>query len=213
MVGGKPNCVKEIFDHFIPSTWLYKLTTTANIRLLDDPTDKTYRKTSMPEMEAVLGMALAASVAGFGAFEGYFSTAGVGDDSCFAGAGFGQFGINKNRAVVLLRFAHLSDGPEQPDGADQHWFIDGPCGEFNAHMAKVFKAGYLACMDESGPPWHGAEGEGNYNKNPHTTVCKRKPEPICAQFNDSGCALSDVMTYIEFEKAAGYTTQPAGTWT
>ena len=33
-------------------------------------------------------------------------------------------------------------------------------------------------------------------------MCKRKPEPVCAQFNDSGCALSGVMMKVEFESGA-----------
>ena len=122
----------------------------------------------------------------------------------FAGAGFGQFGISKNRAIVLLRFAHLSEGPDQPAGKDAYWFIDGPLGEFNEHMASKFRSGYLGCMDETGPMWRGAEGEGTYDKCPHVQVCHRKPEPVCAQLNDSGCAQSRVMCHVEYEKAAAY---------
>ena len=87
-----------------------------------------------------------------------------------------------------------------------HWFIDEPVEEFNEHMAKMYQASYLFCMDETGPMWHGKDGEGDYNKCPHTGYQPRKPEPVCIEFNDGGCAKSDVMTYIEYEKAAKHAT-------
>ena len=71
-------------------------------------------------------------------------------------------------------------------------------------MKTVYKSSYLSCMDESGPPWNGKEGEGDYNVCAHITVCKRKPEPVCAQFNDICDAITRVMTMVEFEKAKKY---------
>ena len=92
----------------------------------------------------------------------------------------------------------------QPEGKDANWFIDDRLEEFNEHMDKTFSSSYLGTMDESGPPWHGNEAEGNIGACPHITICKRKPESFCAQFNDAGCAKSNVLNYLEFEKAAKY---------
>ena len=196
-------CIGEMFDHLIPSTWLSKLTTTANESLFDEPLDKNYRKTSVSEMTCVLGLALGAAANGSGPFDSFFAR-DYDELGMFPKAHFGKFGVPKNRAEILLRAAHLSDGPLQPAGADPHWFIDGPLKEYNEHMASHLKPSWLGCVDESGPPWHGKEGEGDFNKCPHVMWVPRKPEPLCAEFNDSGCAICNVMMWVEYEKAAKY---------
>ena len=76
--------------------------------------------------------------------------------------------------------------------------------QFNDHMKKSYRTSYLSCMDETGPMWHGEEGEGNYNMCPHVTVVHRKPEPVCAEFNTMSDAIPRIMCYFEFEKAAVY---------
>ena len=201
---GDIDTVYKMWKHFVPTEWLPRLAATANDHLEDDPTDKNYRKTCSAEMECVLGLALAASINGSGPFDSFFSTA-IDDDAFFQGAGFGKYGVSKNRAKVLLRFSHLSYGPQAPAGKDPvHWFIDEPCKEYNEHMAKSIRPSFLATMDESGPPWHGAEKEGNYYACPHITVVKRKPEPVCAEFNDAGDSITGVLMYLEYEKAAKY---------
>lgn len=197
----------EIYDyykHLLPPSWLSRMAVIANKELQDDPANPNYRKTSAAELECVFGLALAASVHGSGPFDTYFSNAPLDDAGMFAGPGFGRFGINKNRALVLLRCAHLSDGPQQPAGEGPHWFIDPVIDEFNVHMKTHFKPSYLGCADESGPPWHGREEEADYNACPHTSFVPRKPEPLCAEFNTVGCALSRILNKLEFEKAAKY---------
>ena len=201
---GAVDTVYKFWKHFTPTEWVPRLSATANDHLEDDPIDKNYRKTCPAEMEVVCGLALAAAVNGSGPFDSFFSTA-IDDDTFFPGAGFGKYGVSKNRAQVLLRFSHLSYGPQAPAGKDPvHWFIDEPCKEYNEHMAKSIRPSFLATMDESGPPWHGAEKEGNYYACPHITVVKRKPEPVCAEFNDAGDSITGVMMYVEYEKAAKY---------
>ena len=76
-------------------------------------------------------------------------------------------------------------------------------------MKSSVRPSYLGTMDESGNVWHGAEGEGNFYKCPHITVVKRKPEPIVAEFNDACCARSEIMMYVEYEKAAKYHKESA----
>ena len=194
--------VYELWKHMLPETWLARYVETANKKLTLDAVDPNYRKTCVAEIEAVLGLALAASVHGSGPFDSYFGT-GYDESGLFQSPGFGRHGVNKNRSLILLRAMHLSHGPDQP-GDDPHWFIDGPLAEFNAHMAASVRPSWLGTMDESGNVWHGAEGEGDYNKCPHITVVKRKPEPIVGEFNDACCALSEIMMMVEFEKAAKY---------
>ena len=115
-----------------------------------------------------------------------FSHAPFDASGFFPGPCFGRFGVSKNRALIVLRAAHLSHGPMQPAGEGPHWFINKPLSEFREHMASTFKASWLRCMDESGPPWHGGEGEGDFNFNPHNMYIPRKPEPVCAEFNTAG---------------------------
>ena len=198
--GTSIDSLRMMANHLRPKEWMPRLVRTANKTLYDNPEDRNYRKTNECEMEAILGLMLAASVMGVGSFEECFSVVQA-DRSVCPPAAFGQFGITKNRALIIYRKSHLSDGPEQPAGADEHWYIDGPLAEFNISMANSYRSSWLNTMDESGPPWHGAEGVGNYNVCAHITVCHRKPEPVCAQFNDTCDSMTRVMTYIEFEKA------------
>ena len=175
----------------------------ANFKLDDASSDVNKRKTCEPEMKAILGLMLAAATNGLRSFESYFSV-GKDDESLFYGPAFGQYGISKNRALIVIRAATLSPGPQQPAGSDVHWFIDDRLAEFCAHINTVFRSCWISTGDETGPAWHGEEGEGDFDKCPHITVCKRKPEPVCAQFNDVCCAETKVMTFIEFEKAKKY---------
>ena len=160
--GTSIDSLRMMANHLRPKEWLPRLVRTANKTLYDNPEDRNYRKTNECEMEAILGLMLAASVMGVGSFEECFSVVQA-DRSVCPPAAFGQFGITKNRALIIYRKSHLSDGPEQPAGADEHWYIDGPLAEFNISMANSYRSSYLNTMDESGPPWHGAEGVGNYN--------------------------------------------------
>jgi hypothetical protein len=197
------NSMFKIFMHFCPPTWIKAFVDTANVTLLDDPIDKNYRQTTPGEMTAILGLELAASVLGVGNFSSCFAIQND-PDSLFPPAAFGQYGICKNRALIVGRAAHLSAGPQRPAGATPHWFIDDRLREFNDHMAMCYRSSWLGCMDETGPAWHGGEGEDDYNKCPHVTFVPRKPEPVCAEFNDIVCALSRVLVMLEYEKASKY---------
>ena len=199
----KPFDVYGAWKHLLPPTWLQKFVDTANRSLTPGAIDPNYRLTTVPEMECVLGLQLAAAVHGGAPFDSYFSSNDFDSSGLFPAPGFGRHGINKNRALVLLRSAHLSDGPMQP-GTDPHWFIDGPLAEFNEHMQASLRPSHLGCMDETGCVWRGGESEGDFKDCPHITVVKRKPEPIVAEFNDVCCASSCIMMKMEFEKAAKY---------
>ena len=191
------------FKHLLPPMWLERFARTANRSLTEDPIDKNYRKTTPAEIEAIFGECLAAALMGVDEFATCFAVS-PDPNSVFPPAAFGQYGISKNRALIIMRAAHLSDGPMQPPGESEHWFIDNPLEEFNTHMHNNFRPGWLGCMDESGPMWHGGEGIGDFRLNPHNSFVPRKPEPLCAEVNDSGCALSRVMTFLEFEKAKAF---------
>ena len=203
---GAVDSIYKHWKHFCPPTWLGKFVRSANTSgvLLDSPVDKNYRKTSEAEIEALLGETLAAAVTSVGSFDTCFAVL-KNEESLFPPGGFGQYGITKNRALTLIRAMHLSAGPEKPAGElDTHWFIDGPLEEFNEHMMGHFRSSYLFTMDETGPKWNGLEGEDDFNKCPHVSFVPRKPEPVCAEFNDSACALSRVMVRMEYEKALKY---------
>ena len=195
--------LRKLANHLRPPEWLPKLVSTANNTLYDNPQDPNYRKTTECEMEVILGMMLSAAVMGVGSLEECFAI-NTSNESICPPPGFGQYGVCKNRALIVYRKSHLSDGPQQPAGKDPNWLLDGPLSEFNNHLANSYRSSWLSTMDESGPPWHGAEGEGDYNICPHITVCHRKPEPICAQFNDTCDAITRVVTMVEFEKAKKY---------
>ena len=199
----EPIDVYALWKHLTPPTWLQKYVDTANRSLSADAIDPNYRLTNAAEMQCVFGLQLAAAVHGGAPFDSYFSNNDFDASGLFPAPGFGRHGVTKNRALILLRSAHLSDGPMQP-GTDPHWFIDGPLEEFNKHMQASLRPSHLGCMDESGCVWHGGEGEGDFKDCPHKTVVPRKPEPIVGEFNDICCASSQVMMKMEFEKAAKY---------
>ena len=196
--------VYKTFKHFLPPTWLQRMSDHANEHLFDHPTDINYRKTTPAEIECVLGLCGAAAVNGSGPFSSFFSNAPFDDSGFFPCPGFGRFGVSKNRALIVMRNMHLSPGPQQPAGEGPHWFIQGPCDELTAHMAASFKASWLATMDESGPPWHGWEAEGHFDACPHVMYVPRKPEPVCAEFNTAACSLTRILNKIEYEMAAKY---------
>lgn len=193
--------VYSIWKHMMPPTWIPKMVETANDKLFDAPVDQNYRKTCAAEVEVILGEMLAGACMGITSFEKCFA---ITSGTISPAAAFGQYGVSKNRALTVMRSMHLADGPQQPSGKETHWFLDETLGEFNRHMSICFSPSWLGTMDETGPMWHGAEGEGDFNACPHVSFVPRKPEPICAEFNDSACALSRVMTQLEFEKAKKY---------
>ena len=205
-LGGKSiTTIHGMWKHLIPPMWITKFVSTANLTLQEKPIDRNYRLTTEAEVEAILGEALAAAVASTGSFEKCFSISHGDNPTLFPAPAFGQFGITKNRAKIIMRAMHLSDGPQKPAGEkDTHWFMDSVLSQFNAHLKNSFRASWLSCMDETGPAWHGGEGENDFNKCPHLMYIQRKPEPVCAEFNDICCANARVLNYIEYEKAAKY---------
>ena len=205
-LGGKSiTTIHGMWKHLIPPMWITKFVSTANLTLQENPIDRNYRLTTEAEVEAILGEALAAAVASTGSFEKCFSISSGDNPTLFPAPAFGQFGITKNRAKIIMRVMHLSDGPQKPAGEkDTHWFMDSVLSQFNAHLKNRFRASWLSCMDETGPAWHGGEGENDFNKCPHLMYIQRKPEPVCAEFNDICCANARVLNYIEYEKAAKY---------
>jgi len=121
---GKQLDVYQLWKHMRPPEWMKRFADTANTQLDGASLDPNYRLTDSAECEVVLGLALAACVHGSGPFDSFFSNS-ADASGLFPSPGFGRHGVNKNRALILLRVMHLSHGPEQP-GADPHWFIDGP---------------------------------------------------------------------------------------
>ena len=174
------------FKHMTPEDWIPRMAARANEHLQAVPADQNYRKTTPGEVECILGMAGACAVHGSGPLSSMFSTAPFDASGFFPGPCFGRFGVSKNRALIVLRAIHLSHGPKQPVGEGPHWFINEPLREWREWMAAHFRSSWLRCMDESGPAWHGGEGEGDYNLCPHVMWVPRKPEPLCAEFNTAG---------------------------
>ena len=104
------NDIYTAWKHLIPPMWLPKLVETANNSLSDDNIDKNYRLTCKAEMECILGEQLGAAVEGLGDFSSCFAVTNS-PDTLFPPPGFGQYGVTKNRALIVSRAAHLSHGP------------------------------------------------------------------------------------------------------
>ena len=63
-------------------------------------------------VECILDLAGACAVHGSGPLSSMFSAAPYDPSGFFPGPQFGRFGVTKNRALIVLRAAHLSLGPE-----------------------------------------------------------------------------------------------------
>ena len=110
---GKQPDVYQLWKHMLHPEWMKRFADTANTQLDGDTLDPNYRLTDPAEIEVVLGLALAACVHGSGPFDSFFSNT-ADASGLFPAPGFGRHGVNKNRALILLRMMHLSHGPEQP---------------------------------------------------------------------------------------------------
>ena len=67
--------------------------------------------------------------------------------------------IKHNLKILIL------DSSDEDEDADSYERTD----EFNVHMRHCFRAGWLGTADETGPMWHGGEGEGDFNMCPHVS--------------------------------------------
>ena len=114
---GKQLDVYQLWKHMRPPEWMKRFADTANTQLDGASLDPNYRLTDSAECEVVLGLALAACVHGSGPFDSFFSNS-ADASGLFPSPGFGRHGVNKNRALILLRVMHLSHGPEQPGASN-----------------------------------------------------------------------------------------------
>ena len=115
---GKQLDVYQLWKHMLPPEWMKRFADTANKQLDGASLDPNYRFTDAAEVEVVLGLALAACVHGSGPFDSFFSNTPSDEFSLFPPPGFGRYGVNKNRALILLRMMHLSHGPDQPGASN-----------------------------------------------------------------------------------------------
>ena len=133
--------------------------------------------------------------------------------SIVSGAGLGQWGISKNRFVLLWacygRLYPLSELEPDTSNTDPWRFSDFWLRCFNQHMSRVVVPGWSLAPDEGMCPWDAPAGDRSFDI-PHSTFEPRKPKNIGAELKmtmegQSGiCLRAEVLKGAAFNSTAKY---------
>lgn len=134
-------------------------------------------------------------------------------DHVVNGPGLGQWGISKNRFVLLWKcFGQLYPMSElEPDTSNQDpWrFSDFWLRCYNPHMARTIVPGWSLAPDEGMCPWDAPAGDRPFDI-PHSTFEPRKPKNIGAELKMTMegqcgvCMLAEVLKGAAFNATAKY---------
>jgi hypothetical protein len=90
----------------------------------------------------------------------------------------------------IQRFLMYTD-VRAPTFVDKFWEIRQMIKAWNAHMANVFLAGWVICLDESMSIWH------QKWTCPGWIFCPRKPHPFGNEYHTACCALTNILFSID----------------
>ena len=137
-------------------------------------------------------------------------------DHIINGAGLGQWGISKNRFLLLwTAFGQLHPQSElEPDtsNTDPWRFSDFWLRCFNDHMSRIIVPGFSLAPDEGMCPWDAPAGD-RPGDIPHSTFEPRKPKNIGAELKMTMegqcgvCVLAEVLKGADFNATAKYTDE------
>ena len=109
---------------------------------------------------------------------------GSSADHIISGAGLGQWGLSKNRFVLLWgcwgKLYPLSELEQDTSNTDPWRFSDFWLRCFNTHMARTIVPGFSLAPDEGMSPWDAVEGDWPFDI-PYSTFEPRKPKHIGAE--------------------------------
>ncbi len=96
----------------------------------------------------------------------------------------------RKRFTAILRYLDFTN-VERPAFVDKIWQVRQMIKAWNDHMAAIFLAGWVICLDESMSIWH------NKWTCPGWIFCLRKPHPFGNKYHTACCAVSNIMVLIE----------------
>ena len=98
--------------------------------------------------------------------------------------------MSMRRFRSINRFLTYTDA-QAPAYTDRFWEIRQLIKAWNTHMANVFLAGWVICLDESMSIWH------QRWTCPGWIFCPRKPHPFGNEYHTACCALCNILFSIE----------------
>ncbi|MBM4179814.1 MAG: hypothetical protein FJ211_10875, partial [Ignavibacteria bacterium] len=98
--------------------------------------------------------------------------------------------MGKKRFHVIGRNLAFTDVPP-PTYVDRFWQIRQMIHAWNEHMANIFLAAWIVCLDESMSIWH------TRWTCPGWVFCPRKPHPFGNEYHSACCGISTIMFVIE----------------
>jgi len=179
----------EIFLHFLPMTWiatvLVPLTSTSII-------NSAAQEMSLGEFYRFLGIRLMMATCSGWSVDDFWSmneTHQRDQETDPCPYNFRTY-MSKRRFLAITRFLSFTQA-QPPRFADKFWEVREMIRAFNEHMASIFVAAWVICLDESMSIWH------NRWTCPGWIFCPRKPHPFGNEYHSASCGLSKIMFSIE----------------
>ena len=174
----------SLFMTFFPTNFLFDVILKATNKTLNGE----QKEITKGELLRFIGIWLfMATTSGFPRRD-YFSKREV---NVFSGAPYRvHVWMTKNRFECILRCLSFTLSPS-PLFKDRFWEIREVISAWNSNMTKVFKSGWITCLDESMSVWM------NKYTCPGWMFVPRKPKPFGNEYHSICCGLSGVMFAIE----------------
>jgi hypothetical protein len=98
--------------------------------------------------------------------------------------------MSRRRFIALTWYLNFTN-VERPAFVDKIWQVRQMIKAWNDHMAAIFLAAWVICLDESMSIWH------NKWTCPGWIFCPRKPHPFGNKYHTACCGLGNIMISIE----------------
>ena len=98
--------------------------------------------------------------------------------------------MSRKRFETILQALCYTD-MDPPSYLDRFWQVRGIIKSWNANMTKVFRSGYITCLDESMSVWN------NKFTCPGWMFVPRKPKPFGNEYHTISCGLSGILFQME----------------
>ena len=102
---------------------------------------------------------------------------------------FRAFMMQRRFKAISRNLSYTDANP--PTFVDKFWEVRQMIKAWNAHMANVFLAGWVICLDKSMSIWH------QRWTCPGWIFCPRKPHPFGNEYHMACCALTNILFSIE----------------
>jgi hypothetical protein len=110
------------------------------------------------------------------------------------------------RRFVAITSALRFTSSTPPTFRDKFWEVREMIAVWNEHMAKIFLAAWVVCLDESMSIWH------NRWTCPGWVFCPRKPHPFGNEYHTACCGLSGILFSMELVEGKDHPPQIQERW-